>query len=505
MSFLFLLKSLLSLCIFLTLPFFQKVKSIPLTKKIYSANTNPSILTILKTNSLLFLANPSKHLARSLVNRSGSGFSKVMLKCKPVSTFAYATPDSLSIQSISSEDERKLIRHFLPSLDDPRLYKGKMGRIGVIGGSEIYCGAPYYAAMSTLKIGADLVYVFTDENACGPIKSFSPELMVLPAWRNEIKLDSEQEKTKQPENSSLYNCNDNSRLESSFRSNGIDFIREYIDQNRLHSLVIGPGLGRAPAVQEMVIELVNYCKSKIKSSENIVLPLIIDADGLWAITAHPRGIECINGYGPSCILTPNAIELGRLMTRMKGDDITKAKPFVCETDAHTKRALEDLSSFLGGVTIIAKGEVDHITQPLTHSNALNKFHDCEVKEGKISQAQESKKNYYSFLHQSVKASKGNCPRRCGGLGDILAGTVAVFQHWCTLKQQDTLDKDDETTALKACKASAILVRLASLRTYHERGRGMTAPDVIDTLSKVIQEIDFSMNEDIVGDEQEGTD
>lgn len=33
----------------------------------------------------------------------------------------------------------------------PHLHKGQMGRIGVLGGSKEYCGAPYYAAQAALS------------------------------------------------------------------------------------------------------------------------------------------------------------------------------------------------------------------------------------------------------------------------------------------------------------------------------------------------------------------
>jgi ATP-dependent NAD(P)H-hydrate dehydratase len=61
-------------------------------------------------------------------------------------------------------------------------HKGNMGRVGVIGGSIDYCGAPYYAAVSALKVGADLSWVFCSEHASIPIKSYSPELMVTPFY-----------------------------------------------------------------------------------------------------------------------------------------------------------------------------------------------------------------------------------------------------------------------------------------------------------------------------------
>lgn len=55
--------------------------------------------------------------------------------------------------------------------------------MGILGGSEHYTGAPYYAGLAALRTGAELVYVFTALEAANPIKCYSPELMVLPVYR----------------------------------------------------------------------------------------------------------------------------------------------------------------------------------------------------------------------------------------------------------------------------------------------------------------------------------
>ena len=55
---------------------------------------------------------------------------------------------------------------------------GQMGRIGVVGGSLDYTGAPFYVSKASLLFGADLVFVFCAKEALIPIKSYSPEFMV---------------------------------------------------------------------------------------------------------------------------------------------------------------------------------------------------------------------------------------------------------------------------------------------------------------------------------------
>ena len=41
--------------------------------------------------------------------------------------------------------------------DDERMWTGQLGRVGVIGGSEDYTGAPYFSAMASARLGCDMV------------------------------------------------------------------------------------------------------------------------------------------------------------------------------------------------------------------------------------------------------------------------------------------------------------------------------------------------------------
>ncbi len=50
-----------------------------------------------------------------------------------------------------------LISWFLVPVLKDDMHKGQVGRIGIIGGSLEYTGAPYFAGISALKVGADLV------------------------------------------------------------------------------------------------------------------------------------------------------------------------------------------------------------------------------------------------------------------------------------------------------------------------------------------------------------
>jgi ATP-dependent NAD(P)H-hydrate dehydratase len=48
----------------------------------------------------------------------------------------------------------------------------------VIGGCRQYTGAPFFAAISSLRMGVDLTTVFCTPEAAIPIKCYSPDIMV---------------------------------------------------------------------------------------------------------------------------------------------------------------------------------------------------------------------------------------------------------------------------------------------------------------------------------------
>lgn len=76
-------------------------------------------------------------------------------------------------------DSEKILKAITPSLD-PSKHKGQAGKVAVIGGCREYTGAPYFSAISALKIGADLSHIFCTKDAAPVIKGYSPELIVHP-------------------------------------------------------------------------------------------------------------------------------------------------------------------------------------------------------------------------------------------------------------------------------------------------------------------------------------
>jgi ATP-dependent NAD(P)H-hydrate dehydratase len=119
----------------------------------------------------------------------------------------------------------------VPDLERPDLYKGATGRLAVVGGSAEYTGAPYFAAMAALRAGGELAHVFCAAAAAGPIKSYSPELIVHPAFAG--------------------------------MANALA---------RMHAVVLGPGLGRDDDAHSAVRQVL-----EIAIRDDTRWPLVMDA------------------------------------------------------------------------------------------------------------------------------------------------------------------------------------------------------------------------------------
>jgi ATP-dependent NAD(P)H-hydrate dehydratase len=98
------------------------------------------------------------------------------------------------IHSFKWSDIASVVGKIIPPLQS-NSFKGQMGRVGVIGGSEHYSGAPYYCAQTALNFGGDLAFVFCSKSSSFSIKSYSPELMVVPFYNDDAIFNSEQANT----------------------------------------------------------------------------------------------------------------------------------------------------------------------------------------------------------------------------------------------------------------------------------------------------------------------
>ncbi|EGQ43905.1 MAG: putative sugar kinase [Candidatus Nanosalina sp. J07AB43] len=57
-------------------------------------------------------------------------------------------------------------------------HKGENGKVGIVGGSKDYSGAPALAAQAALKTGCDLTKIVTSEEVSDVVDSYSENLIV---------------------------------------------------------------------------------------------------------------------------------------------------------------------------------------------------------------------------------------------------------------------------------------------------------------------------------------
>ena len=145
----------------------------------------------------------------------------------------------------------------------PEAHKGDFGRLLVIGGSEMYSGAPALTALGAYATGVDLVYVAAPETSASIIAGFSPSLIT-------VKLKG-----------------------SKLSPRNIGAISSLLD--RVDAVAVGPGLG----VQDETVEAV---EATIEVVEEHGLPLLLDADALKAFSKSKRRLRT------GAVLTPHGAE-----------------------------------------------------------------------------------------------------------------------------------------------------------------------------------------------------
>ncbi|KAF2716596.1 Ribokinase-like protein [Polychaeton citri CBS 116435] len=308
----------------------------------------------------------------------------------------------MSLAGLSRKDLLGKVYKMVPPMLE-KFHKGQLGRVAVIGGSEDYTGAPYFSAMASARLGADMSHVICEPGAGLVIKTYSPNLMVHPYMRQQKNLAKDET---------------------------IDSVAEQVIGmlDRLHVIVIGPGLGRDPAMQETCARVITEAKKR-------KISFVLDADGLYLAQTRP---DLVHGY-KECILTPNVVEFGRLAKSQNIDTSKEDPEKLCET----------LAKALGGVTIIQKGAKDYI------SNGT----------------------------QTIVSDGEGGLKRSGGQGDTLTGSLATLLAYRKAYIDKLWDHDgdmnpEELLAVAAYGGSAI-TRECSRLAFKEKGRSLQAGDLTD--------------------------
>jgi ADP-dependent NAD(P)H-hydrate dehydratase / NAD(P)H-hydrate epimerase len=182
-------------------------------------------------------------------------------------------------------------------------HKGDFGRLLVIGGSDVYSGAPTLVSMAAMRTGVDLVYLATPQKNGYQITALSPDLIT-------IKLEGD-----------------------NLNPANIATLESYL--KLVDVVAMGPGLGLAGETQAFV-------KVMIDEVERAGKPLVLDADGLKAFAKFKRPLKV------PLVLTPHAGEYAILTGEALPEDQE-------ERVAHIQKNAKKLNA-----TILVKGKTDII-------------------------------------------------------------------------------------------------------------------------------------------------
>ncbi len=211
-------------------------------------------------------------------------------------------------------------------------HKGMMGGAGILGGAPGMAGAALLAGRAALKLGAGRVYVGMLDGTALAVDPRQPELML--------------------------------RRPSEIYSPGF-----------ATALAVGPGLGQSAEALDL-----------LRQAIAVDLPLVLDADALNLLAAHPVLADRVRKRAAPALLTPHPLEAARLLGLEAG-----------AVQADRLRAAIALSGKLNAVTLL-KGCGSIIASP-------------------------SGRWYIN--------SSGNAGMASAGMGDVLAGIAAALlaQGW----------------------------------------------------------------------------
>jgi len=146
----------------------------------------------------------------------------------------------------------------------PTSSKRDFGCLLLIGGSEVYSGAPALASLAALRTGTGLVVVAAPEPVAGTIRGYSPNLIVHGLSGNVITVRHRDKLSRL-----LASCT---------------------------AVVLGPGIGVNPHTKEAIPSIVGMIAKTKK-------PLLIDADALRAIAGRKEEFK-----RATPVITPHAGE-----------------------------------------------------------------------------------------------------------------------------------------------------------------------------------------------------
>ena len=173
------------------------------------------------------------------------------------------------------------VARFFPKRDK-NAHKGSFGKLLLLCGSRGFTGAPYFAAMGALRVGAGLVYLGVPESIYGieAVKLNEPVIFPLPESGGQLSAEA---------------------------------VPEILERlPRMDALLIGPGLGLNPGCFRVLQAVLTHA----------ACPVVVDADGITLLSGH---MDLLRGREAPTVLTPHAGEFARVFGPVGQDPMASAR------------------------------------------------------------------------------------------------------------------------------------------------------------------------------------
>lgn len=176
--------------------------------------------------------------------------------------------------------------------------KGDFGTVLVVGGSDLYSGAPAFNALAALRAGADLAIVVAPRRAADIVATFAPDLITRACDAPHPRWDDVEPLAK-----------------------------------RADALVIGGGIARTPEAHAEIARILSHTPR---------IPVVVDAEALRAV--KPEHLRA-----RAAILTPHPGELSAALGVREWPDDEKARQEIAR----------EIAARMGAVVVV-KGARDVI-------------------------------------------------------------------------------------------------------------------------------------------------
>ena len=368
------------------------------------------------------------------------------------------------------------------------------------------------------QTGADLAHVFCTPGAAPVIKAYSPDLIVHPLLRESVGGGDEERAASGRETTTTTTtaaatatavAASSASYSSRLAALSVSDIEPWLP--RFDALVVGPGLGSDPAVEEAALLL-------LRRARDLGIALLVDADGLKLVSRDPQSLR---GYSRA-VVTPNAVEFERMAGSLGllAEEEKKGNNSLLRFDAAAFAGLSSSSSSsssssyaadapldsvaaraleLDGPVVVRTGAGDCMAVAVRSSSPSSSGTKGGGGGGAGASSSSPSSPPATTVVYSACCSRAGSPRRAGGQGDLTSGSVATYLAWACSRRllaesggkgeegqeeakQETKKKSPRPpAALAAVFGGCSLVRGAAAAAFSKKKRAALASDVLDAI------------------------